>query len=310
MNVRLFSSDLRVFITMVHFLGLHLSIHGLPTYSSCTSQPVCLYYSFTWHACVTSAFGFALSLFLRPFHPWSTNVTPPWLAWVGLRIPTVDPLPQLLAQIQAARLRNYVILLPPLLRPRPLSAPLEANTISNDLGTTSHTDTYSAPALPDVPFPTEPNPTYNFFHRSHFSSRVVHQIHFKIITHSNNTRELFIEEIPTSGLSKGRDPEHYFYGLSGNWEWSLRTADYWRHHFEIPLVHGHHPFHNVPIETTSPTEAPRLTTKIQELAKQLSATLTAAMASGEINDTWRMVEGMSFREAIQILQLEANFPSE
>ena len=23
------------------------------------------------------------------------------------------------------------------------------------------------------------------------------------------------------GLSKCRDPEHYFYGLSGNWEWSL-----------------------------------------------------------------------------------------
>ena len=75
-------------------------------------------------------------------------------------------------------------------------------------------------------------------------------------------------------------------------------------------MHGHHPFHNVPIETTSPAEAPRLTTKIQELAKQLSDTLTAAMASGEINDTWRTVEGMSFREAIQILQLEANFPSE
>ena len=190
------------------------------------------------------------------------------------------------------------------------SAPLEANTTPNDLGTTSLNDTYSAPALPDVPFPTEPSPTYNFFQRPHFSSRVVHQIHFKIITRSNNTRELFIEEIPTSGLSKCRDPEHYFYGLSGNWEWSLRTADYWRHHFEIPLVHGHHPFHNVPIETTSPAEAPRLTTKIQELAKQLSDTLTAAMASGEINDTWRTVEGMSFRDAIQILQLEANFPSE
>ena len=49
------------------------------------------------------------------------------------------------------------------------SAPLEANTTPNDLGTTSQTDTYSAPALPDVPFPTEPSPTYNFFHRSHFS---------------------------------------------------------------------------------------------------------------------------------------------
>ena len=43
-----------------------------------------------------------------------------WLAWVGLRIRTVDPLPQGLPQSQAARLRNYVILLAPLLRPRPL----------------------------------------------------------------------------------------------------------------------------------------------------------------------------------------------
>ena len=100
------------------------------------------------------------------------------------------------------------------------SAPSAADTTTNDIGTTPHTDTYSGPALPDVPFSTEPSPTYNFFHRAPFSSRVVHQIHFKIITHSNNTRELFIEEIPMSGLSKCRDPEHYFYGLSGNWEWS------------------------------------------------------------------------------------------
>ena len=237
-------------------------------------------------------------------------MTQRWLAWVGLQIRTVDPLPQSLPQSQAAGLSELRHPVAPTPTTSTTSAPLEANTTPNDLGTTSQNDTYSAPAIPDVPFPTEPSPTYNFFQRPHFSSRVVHQIHFKIITHSNNTRELFIEEIPASGLSKCRDPEHYFYGLSGNWEWSLRTADYWRHHFEIPLVHGHHPFHNVPIETPSPAEAPRLTTKIQELAKQLSDTLMAAMASGEINDTWRTVECMSFREAIQILQLEANFPSE
>ena len=108
-----FSFDLRDFITTADFLGLHLSIHGLPIYSSCTSLPVCYYYSFAWHAFVTSAFGFfALSLFLRPFHPWSINVTQLWLAWVGLRIRTVDPLPQSLPQSQAARLLNYVIRLP------------------------------------------------------------------------------------------------------------------------------------------------------------------------------------------------------
>ena len=39
------------------------------------------------------------------------------------------------------------------------SAPLTANTTTNDIGTTSPNDTYSGPALPDVPFPTEPSPT-------------------------------------------------------------------------------------------------------------------------------------------------------
>ena len=190
------------------------------------------------------------------------------------------------------------------------SAPLAADNTTTDIGTTAHSDTYSGLAPPDVPFPTKPSPAYHYLHRARFSSRVVHQIQFKIITHSNNTRELFIEEIPLSGLSKCRDPEHYFYGLSGNWEWSLRTADYWRHHFEIPLVHGHHPFHNVPIEPTAPTEATHFTPKIQDLAQQLSITLRAAMASGEINDTWRMLEDMSFRDAIETLQAETNLPSE
>ena len=73
--------------------------------------------------------------------------------------------------------------------------------------------------------------------------------HFKIFTHSNNERELFIEEISTSGISRCRDPEHFFYGLLGNWEWSKQTADYWRHHFEIPLLHGNNPYRHVGIET-------------------------------------------------------------
>ena len=190
------------------------------------------------------------------------------------------------------------------------SASLEAITTPNDPGTTTPMDTYSAPPQPAVPFPTQYSSTFNVFHHARFSSRVVHQIHFKIFTHSNNTRELFIEEIPTSGISKCRDPEHYFYGLSGNWEWSLRTADYWRHHFEIPLVHGHNPFHNVPIETISPADEPGLATRIQDLAKHLSDTLKAATASGELNETWAMVEHMSFHDAIQILQQAPNFSSE
>ena len=190
------------------------------------------------------------------------------------------------------------------------SAPLESMTMPNDPGTTAPMETYSGPPQPAVPFPTQDGPPFNAHRHSRFSSRVVHQIHFKVFTHSNNTRELFVEEISTSGISKCRDPEHYFYGLSGNWEWSLRTADYWRHHFEIPLLHGNNPFHNVPIATISSPDETDLPTKIQDLAKQLSDTLTAATASGELNDTWRMVSHMSFHDAIQILQQASNFPSE
>ena len=163
------------------------------------------------------------------------------------------------------------------------SASLEAMTTPNDPGTTTPMATYSAPPQPAVPFPTQDCSTFNALRHTRFSARVVHQIHFKIFTHSNNTRELFIEEIPTSGISKCRDPEHYFYAL---------------------------PFHNVPIETTSSPDETGHATRIQDLAKQLSDTLTAATASGELNQTWRMVEHMSFHDAIQILQQALNFPSE
>ena len=80
--------------------------------------------------------------------------------------------------------------------------------------------------------------------------------------------------------------------------------------FEIPLVHGHHPFHNVPIETTSPGDEPRLTTRIHELAKDLSDTLKAATASGEFDQTWAMVERMSFHDAMEVLLQAPNSSSD
>ena len=190
------------------------------------------------------------------------------------------------------------------------SASLEPMSTSSDLAAAAPMDTYSAPPQPAVPFPTHDPPHFSAHRHAHFTARVVHQIHFKIFTHSNNERELFIEEIPTSGISKCRDPEHFFYGLSGNWEWSLQTADYWRHHFDIPLLHGNNPFRNVAIETTpSPDEAGHVTT-IPALARQLSDSLTAATASGELSDPWRMVAHMSFHDAIQVLQQASSSTSE
>ena len=82
------------------------------------------------------------------------------------------------------------------------------------------------------------------------------------------------------------------------------------HHFEIPLLHGNNPFRNVAIETTpSPDEAGHVTT-IPALARQLSDSLTAATASGELSDPWRMVAHMSFHDAIQVLQQASSSTSE
>ena len=182
------------------------------------------------------------------------------------------------------------------------SASLEPMIPTSGTEAVAPLETYSASPHPAAPFPTHDHPHVGAYRHSRYTERVVHQIHFKIFTHSNNERQLFIEEIPSSGISKCRDPEHFFYGLSGNWEWSTQTADYWRHHFEIPLLHGHNPFRNVAIDTAPPPDATSSLTTISTLAGQLSDSLTAARASGELGDTWRMVENMSFHDAIQALQ--------
>ena len=62
------------------------------------------------------------------------------------------------------------------------SASLEAVATPNDPGTSTPMDTYSAPPQPAVPFPTQGGSTYTALHHARFTSRVVHQIHFKIFT--------------------------------------------------------------------------------------------------------------------------------
>ena len=66
-------------------------------------------------------------------------------------------------------------------------------------------ETYSASPHPAAPFPTYDPPHIGAHRHSRYTERVVHQIHFKIFTHSNNERQLFIEEIPSSGISKCRE---------------------------------------------------------------------------------------------------------
>ena len=182
------------------------------------------------------------------------------------------------------------------------SASLEPMISTSGTAAAAPLETYSASPHPAVPFSTHDPPHVGAHRHSRYTERVVHQIHFKIFTHSNNERQLFIEEIPSSGISKCRDPEHFFYGLSGNWEWSTQTADYWRHHFEIPLLHGHNPFRHVTIDTALPPAETGSLTTLSTLASRLSDSLTAARASGELTDIWQMIEHMSFHDAIQALQ--------
>ena len=168
----------------------------------------------------------------------------------------------------------------------PPSGILTSSTTGNDALAPS--GMYTAAPHPAAPFPEPDHPHPTPHRHVRFTERVVHQIHFKIFTHSNNERELFIEEIPTTGISRTRDPEHFFYGLSGQWEWSKQTADYWRHHFELPLHHGNTPFRNDFMATASPSGEQGQLPTISTLARQLSESLSAAAASGNLatNGEW------------------------
>ena len=89
--------------------------------------------------------------------------------------------------------------------------------------------------------------------------------------------------------------------MSGQWEWSKRTANYWRHHFGLPLCHGTNPFQDNFTQNTEPSITPTPQPTIAALATQLPERLLAPLASGELGDQWRMVQRMTFSDAFQTL---------
>ena len=190
----------------------------------------------------------------------------------------------------------------------PAPGSLTPSTTGNESVTPS--GMYTSDPHPGAPFPEPEHPPPGPHRQGRFTERVVHQIHFKIFTHSNNERELFIEEIPTTGISRTRDPEHFFYGLSGQWEWSKQTSDYWRYHFGLPLYHSNNPFQNNFMENASPSGNRVPQSTIASLATQLLESLSAATASGELGDQWRMVKRLSFPDAIQVLRESSRTSSE
>ena len=62
----------------------------------------------------------------------------------------------------------------------------EPTTTPTDPAIGATSDTYTAPPQHAVPFPTQDPLPFHVHRHSQFSARVVHQIHFKIFTPSNN----------------------------------------------------------------------------------------------------------------------------
>ena len=269
-----------------------------------SGAPVSLHaYLFLWYSWPSLAFApFPRSpVFIVGFMENKRDAASAGLAW-----PTT---PTRTSQNPTSQVESAVVANPPA-PTSTTSAPSETLTFTSGTDLLATPGMYTAELPPATPFPPPDHPHPAPHRHSRFTERVVHQIRFKIFTHSNNERELFIEEIPTSGISKSRDPEHFFYGLSGDWEWSKQTSDYWRHHFEFPLLHGNNPFRHVAIETIPSSSGGGHVTTTSTLARQLLESLTAATASGELPDSWRMLAHMSFPDAIQALQQSSSSASE
>ena len=135
-------------------------------------------------------------------------------------------------------------------------------------------------------------------HHGRFSERLVHEIYFKVFTYSNNTQELSVMEIPSTGYSRNRDPEHFFFAMTGDWDWSRHTADYWRHFFGVPMRHGRNPFTDCypPDMEPATTQTPQPT--IAVLATELQALLSSPSASGELLEHLTVEQRTTFTEVL------------
>ena len=78
----------------------------------------------------------------------------------------------------------------------------------------------------------------------------------------------------------------------------------------FPYIISNNPFQNSFMENASPSGDEALLPTIASLATQLSESLSAATASGELGDQWRMVERLNFSDAIQVLKQSSRSSSE
>ena len=78
----------------------------------------------------------------------------------------------------------------------------------------------------------------------------------------------------------------------------------------FPYIISNNPFQNSFMENAWLSGDQALLPTIASLATQLSESLSAATASGELGDQWRMVERLNFSDAIQVLKQSSRPSSE
>ena len=98
--------------------------------------------------------------------------------------------------------------------------------------------------------------------------------------------------------------------MTGDWEWSQRTADYWRHFFSVPMRHGGNPFADYYPPDMEPaiTQTPQPT--IAVLATELQGLLSSTSASGELLELLTVEQRTTFMEVLHILSSSQSTPLE
>ena len=136
---------------------------------------------------------------------------------------------------------GFMLETPPLTPSSTSSAPAPSPTIPAAAASSSSPDptgpaTYASDlsAQDAPPFPPAETSWEHRRPQTFFTEQTVHQVFFEVFTFDNDRRELWINEIDFRGYSRLREPEQYFYSLTGDDAYARHTSDYRRVFFNIP----------------------------------------------------------------------------
>ena len=119
-------------------------------------------------------------------------------------------------------------------------------------------------------------------------------------------------ETQQTGYTRSREPEIFFFTMSGNWPWSKRTADYWRHWFGVPIRHGGNPMEDYFPPDMEPaftqTPAPSLAVLATEMQTLLSSSTTFGDSMQLLTEEQRAIFHGSLRILSTSHRLSGIFP--